>query len=285
MKYVIAIYFISVTQICWSDDKFSVIDQDTWKNHSSELMQRIFDREQMQRYIEYKEEQNKLPDDKRSKSLSENQYWLVNKSQDLWLGIFDGKQIKVPGGTYHDITEDRHQPQQVIRIKRGNRISQFLLTRPIQDGFEYPLLCMNKKDSILKDSQDYLLFYSACTFEDLQRNSHRREGYYDILFYSKTYDSLIRLDGFPYSATSGNVDFYSGNVRKIKNYYINDGYEIAFKFIGKDRVVEVDPKTGAEKKPEKVEIMNSHGQWVLGDDPEPFNPDLLKRLPEVVVNN
>ncbi|WP_261373800.1 hypothetical protein, partial [Yersinia massiliensis] len=216
MKYLMAIFFILVTHLCWSNDKFPVISKETWENNSSELMQSIFDNEQEQKNTQYKDEQNKLPDDKREKRLSKNQYWLVNKKQDLWLGLFDGKQVVVPGGIYDGLLEKTSQYQQVIRVKQHNRISQFLLTNLTQDGVEYPLLCIGKSDSILKDSPDYLLFYSACTFESLQLDSQQHEGYYDILFYSKTYDTLIRLNGFPYSASGGDIDYYSKGLRKIK---------------------------------------------------------------------
>ncbi|CNK29922.1 Uncharacterised protein [Yersinia frederiksenii] len=285
MKCLMAIFFILVTPVCWSTNNFPIITSDTWENNSSGLMQDIFDNEQKQNNIQYKDEQNKLPDSKREKRLSKNQYWLVNKKQDLWLGIFDGKQVVVPGGIYDGITEKTSQYQQVIRVKQNNRISQFLLTNLTQDGVEYPPLCISRLDSILKDSLDYVLFYSACTLEGLQLNSPQHEGYYDILFYSKSYDTLIRLNGFPYSASDGNVDHYSKNFIKIKDYYIDSNIEVAFKFIGKDQVVEIDPKTGSYKKPEKIQERDPSGQWILVDDPEQFKPDLLKRLPEVVVNN
>jgi hypothetical protein len=71
-----------------------------------------------------------------------------------------------------------------------------------------------------------LLFYSACTFEGLQLNLQQYEGYYDILFYSKTYDTLIRLNGFPYSASGGDIDYYSKGFRKIKDYYMDSNIEL-----------------------------------------------------------
>jgi hypothetical protein len=285
MKYFMVVFFISVTQICWSNDKLPVISNETWKDNSSEIMQGIFDNEQEQENLRYKNEQNKLPDSKREKSLSKNQYWLVNKNQDLWLGIFDAKKVVVPGGIYDGIIEETSQYQQVIRVKQHNKISQFLLTNITQDGVEYPPLCMGKLDSILNDSPDYLLFYSACTFESLQLNSQQHEGYYDILFYSKAYDTLIRLNGFPYSASGGNIDSYSKNVKKVKDYYIDSSIGVAFKFTGKDQVVEIDPKTGSYKKTEKIQERDSSGQWIMVDDPEQFKPDLLKRLPAFVISN
>lgn len=59
----------------------------------------IFSRQEQQRvdeeyrgdYRNYKNKQNNLPDSQRSKVFSSNEYWLVNKEQDLWLGLFDGK--------------------------------------------------------------------------------------------------------------------------------------------------------------------------------------------------
>lgn len=55
----------------------------------------IFSRQEQQRvdeeyrgdYRNYKNKQNNLPDSQRSKVFSSNEYWLVNKEQDLWLGL------------------------------------------------------------------------------------------------------------------------------------------------------------------------------------------------------
>jgi competence protein ComGC len=46
-------------------------------------MQKIFDEEQRENYIIYKNEQNSLSDNQREKALYKNQYWLVNKEQEL----------------------------------------------------------------------------------------------------------------------------------------------------------------------------------------------------------
>jgi hypothetical protein len=61
------VFFILVTHVCWSNDKFPVISKETWGNNSSELMKSIFDNEQEQKNTQYKDEQNKLPDDKRER--------------------------------------------------------------------------------------------------------------------------------------------------------------------------------------------------------------------------
>lgn len=237
----------------------------------SARMQEIFDEEQHEDYILYKNEQNNLADNKREKALYKNQYWLVNKKQDLWLGIFDGKQVIVPGRYYYLVSEETYPRQQVIRVKNKNKISQFLLTDFMRDGTEYPPRCSSKLDYILKDSADYLLFFSGCTFETLQLNSPRHDGRFDIFLYDKTYDSLMKVDAFPYSASKNEplpLD-YGLFINKVKNYYINTSTESpwAFKFTGKDQVIQVDPKTGKKIVPDAVP------------------PTFLKRFPEVTINN
>ncbi len=62
----------------------------------------------------------------RSKVFSSNEYWLVNKEQDLWLGLFDGKNIKVPANYYKDIPNGGYHQQRILRVKRKGKISQFL---------------------------------------------------------------------------------------------------------------------------------------------------------------
>ncbi len=41
-----------------------------------------------EQFIEFKNNQNNLADSERVKILFQNQYWLVNKNQDLWVGFF-----------------------------------------------------------------------------------------------------------------------------------------------------------------------------------------------------
>lgn len=83
-------------QICYaSDNSVSSVNSDT----NSMTFSEIFSRQEQQRvdeeyrgdYRNYKNKQNNLPDSQRSKVFSSNEYWLVNKEQDLWLGLFDGK--------------------------------------------------------------------------------------------------------------------------------------------------------------------------------------------------
>ena len=124
--------------------------------------QDIFNQEQQENYIEFKSNQNVLPDAKRKKNLRKNEYWLVNKEQDLWMGIFDGKYVKVPGGTYIGIPRETFLPEQLIRVRKGSKTSQFLLTDSIKG---YPQNCYNRHDQILIDSSDYTVFYTSCGYK------------------------------------------------------------------------------------------------------------------------
>ncbi|MER0155966.1 hypothetical protein [Klebsiella quasipneumoniae] len=58
-----------------------------------------------------KKSQNNLTDSERTKMLFQNQYWLINKKQDLWLGFFDGKKVKISKGIYPDINIDSYLPR------------------------------------------------------------------------------------------------------------------------------------------------------------------------------
>ncbi|HID6517561.1 TPA: hypothetical protein ACXG3D_005474, partial [Klebsiella pneumoniae] len=79
----------------------------------------LLDRDANERYhdqfIDFKTTQNNLPDIKRNKSLFSNQYWLVNKKQDLWIGVFDGEYVKIPAGTYVNIPGETLFPESIIR--------------------------------------------------------------------------------------------------------------------------------------------------------------------------
>lgn len=88
---------------------------------------------------------------------------MINKKQDLWLGFFDGKKVKISKGIYPDINIDSYLPQQIIRIKKGGKLSQFIIKSTEVNSYEYPLHCYNKFDAVLLDKPDYLLFYSGCT--------------------------------------------------------------------------------------------------------------------------
>ncbi|PVZ78540.1 hypothetical protein C9426_34690 [Serratia sp. S1B] len=235
-------------------------------------------------FLNYKEAQNNVADNKRDKRIYHNQYWLVNKKQDLWIGFFDGKQIEIKGGVYLGVSDNTFRSQQVIRIRKNNRISQFLWATESQDGVKYPLDCLNTTDFILTDKPDYLLFYSACTFEDLQRNSHKHEGRYDLLLYDKTYDTIIKVDGFPYSVTERNAVFQPDSFEKVNDYYVyRSSGGIAFKIIGKDKAVIIDYDTG-KPQPKVPDTDPSTGKTIMVDDPEGFQPNFLERLPEVNTN-
>ncbi|MDW7445858.1 hypothetical protein RZN20_04405, partial [Klebsiella pneumoniae] len=127
-----------------SDNSVSSVNSDT----NSMTLSEIFSRQEQQRvdeeyrgdYRNYKNKQNNLPDSQRSKVFSSNEYWLVNKEQDLWLGLFDGKNIKVPAKYYKDIPYGGYHQQRILRIKRKGKISQFLLQRETNN---YPSKCFS----------------------------------------------------------------------------------------------------------------------------------------------
>ncbi|WP_243806229.1 hypothetical protein [Klebsiella sp. HSTU-Sny5] len=256
------------------------VDDQSWQTR-----QEAFDREQHENYIEFKVKQNNLPDNQRSKLLTTNEYWLVNKKQDLWIGIFDGKYVKIPAGTYVNIPGETLFPESIIRIKRGGKISQFLL---LNSNGKYPSVCVNRRDGILFDAQDYMVFYTGCARGD-KLYSKKLGIFYNILFYSKTFDIILQLDEFPDSALQGDsISVFKKSVEKVRDYYIDYSIESAFKFTGSDQVIVVDKKTG--KPQEKVPEIDDNGSPVMKngkpvmiDDPDGFQPVILKRLPEVTV--
>ncbi|HHP1578255.1 hypothetical protein POU90_20865, partial [Klebsiella pneumoniae] len=150
-------------QICYaSDNSVSSVNSDT----NSMTFSEIFSRQEQQRvdeeyrgdYRNYKNKQNNLPDSQRSKVFSSNEYWLVNKEQDLWLGLFDGKNIKVPANYYKDIPNGGYHQQRILRVKRKGKISQFLLQRETNN---YPSKCLSVINNIVFDSSLYTYFYSG----------------------------------------------------------------------------------------------------------------------------
>ncbi|EOV9568473.1 hypothetical protein ACN5LI_000047 [Cronobacter turicensis] len=229
--------------------------------------QQSIDEDHREEYRAYKIEQNKLPDDQRDNySLLPNEYWLIDKKQDLWLGFFDGKRTRVPGNIFSDIKNTSYLPQQVIRIKLGYRISQFLLVDYNQMEPDYPLHCYNKNDGVLLNAPEYLLFYSGCT-NILLENNGRRKIKYDILFYSKTFDTMFLINEFD-SFEAIDRKIYSGYLRNKDGYFIFDKTNIAFKINGKDKVENINPKTGLSLN--------------MGSDYDSIQSLILKRLPEVI---
>ncbi|WP_337261585.1 MULTISPECIES: hypothetical protein [unclassified Serratia (in: enterobacteria)] len=237
-------------------------------NNDADQMQQAFDQDQHDDFIVYKNKQNSLPDSKREKRIFKNQYWLVNKKEDLWLGLFLGKLVEKPAELENHPIGEKLPRQQVIRIKRSNHISQFLLSD--EYDIKSPPRCTSRENYILKDSKDYLLFFSGCIFNTFQPKSSRHEGKIDILLYDKTYDNVMVIDNFPYSVLDGGLlplD-YGQSINKLNGYYINTSseYKTAFKVIGEEQVISVDPETGNK------------------EDLDVAPPTLLKKLPKVTIN-
>ncbi|PVZ78534.1 hypothetical protein C9426_34685 [Serratia sp. S1B] len=270
----ISMFFISISS--YAIDKSPVDDENT----DSQLFQKLFDEDERQRYLDYKKEQNSLPDNKRDKSLTTNQYLLVNKKQNYWLGLFDGKKVKVPKGVYADIPYESYQPQQIIRVKKDRNISQFDTSDNIDN---YPAHCFNRSDYILKDELSYSVLFLECTLHDIDKNTEKHLSYYGILLYDKEYDTLIRLYSSPNTLEVPSVRQLKNLVEKTKNYYVYHGDKVAFKIIGKDKSVAIDYNTG-KSQPKVPDRDPSTGKTIMIDDPEGFQPEFLKRLPEVITN-
>ncbi|WP_241373078.1 hypothetical protein, partial [Klebsiella pneumoniae] len=270
-------------QICYaSDNSVSSVNSDT----NSMTFSEIFSRQEQQRvdeeyrgdYRNYKNKQNNLPDSQRSKVFSSNEYWLVNKEQDLWLGLFDGKNIKVPANYYKDIPNGGYHQQRILRVKRKGKISQFLLQRETNN---YPSKCLSVINNIVFDSSLYTYFYSGCT--SFEPNSTRHSILYDILLYDKIYDAIIVLDSIPYS-TPEDLKYIKESLVSINGYYRYDALDVAFRIIAKDQIVIVDPDTGkalpkVPKTDDNGKIILINGKPVMVDDPDGYNPVILKRLP------
>ncbi|HEE1010215.1 TPA: hypothetical protein R6431_005268, partial [Klebsiella pneumoniae] len=74
----------------------------------------------------------------------------------------------------------------------------------------------------------------------------------------------------------------------INGYYRYDALDVAFRVITKDQIVIVDPDTGkalpkVPKTDDKGKIILINGKPVMVDDPDGYNPVILKRLPEVTI--
>ncbi|EPM1483873.1 hypothetical protein RFE58_005483, partial [Klebsiella pneumoniae] len=151
MKYFVLFYFLISTQFIHASDRNDEILFS--KSDPGNLLDRDANERYHDQFIDFKTTQNNLPYIKRNKSLFSNQYWLVNKKQDLWIGVFDGKYVKIPAGTYVNIPGETLFPESIIRIKRGGKISQFLL---LNSNCTYPSVCVNRRDGILFDAHDYM---------------------------------------------------------------------------------------------------------------------------------
>lgn len=243
----------------------------------SQDLQQAFDKEQHDDYLKLKNTQNNLSDKDRSKSLQTNAYWLVNRKEDLWIGFFDGKYIKTPKNTYPDVPVEGYQPQQVVRVKNGIKTSQFILSA---GSTNYPPRCMNRSSAILDDTLNYIYFYSGCTSYNVDPNTKKHNGYYDVFFYSKKFDTLLKLDSFSYSSIN-DIFSISKSVAPKNDYYEYSGSDGAFKITGKGKVISINVETG---KPEQKiqETDTTTGKKVIIDNPDAYQPVVLERLFEVM---
>ncbi|MBX8459761.1 hypothetical protein K5E19_04710, partial [Enterobacter sp. RIT637] len=97
-------------------------------------------------------------------------------------------------------------------------------------------------DQVLLDEPNYLLFYSGCTNITSEKGG-RRGVSYDILFYSKTFDTLVSINEFTSSETIDNK-MHAAFLKNKKDFFVYEKTNIAFKINGKDKVEGLDPDTG-----------------------------------------
>ncbi|MBX8459762.1 hypothetical protein K5E19_04715, partial [Enterobacter sp. RIT637] len=134
------VFLFSISFTNASDKKDEILS-------SGDGLESLIDQDANERYddqfINFKNSQNNLSDSERTKKLLQNQYWLINKNQNFWVGFFDGKQVKVSKGIYPDINIDSYLPQQIIRIKSGGKLSQFVIKSTDVSSYGSPLHCYN----------------------------------------------------------------------------------------------------------------------------------------------
>ncbi|MFG7504274.1 hypothetical protein ACG0XA_14390, partial [Klebsiella pneumoniae] len=98
---------------------------------------------------------------------------------------------------------------------------------------------------------------------------------------------IIVLDSIPYS-TPEDLKYIKESLVSINGYYRYDALDVAFRIIAKDQIVIVDPDTGkalpkVPKTDDNGKIILINGKPVMVDDPDGYNPVILKRLPEVTI--
>lgn len=275
IKYSILVILLLGARNSWSHDSTSSELNNTSISKSNleqlaQKQQQWIDEDNREKHKQYKEEQNEILDEQRDKDfLPYNEYWLIDKKQDLWLGFFDGKWDMVPDNTYPDIKGDKYLPQQVIRIKQGSKTSQFLLDSYIGMDSDYPLHCYNKADGVLLNSSEYILFYSGCVNVTPEANGRRKISY-DILLYSKKYDTIVSVNSFD-SIKLIDSKLYSDYLKYNNAFFVYEKTGMSFKIDGKDKAIDVDSNSG---KPLDV-----------GSDYDSIQSFILKRLPEKKENN
>lgn len=251
MKYSIILLCLISLQNVSADEK------NPYENNIGILLDEDAAARNHQQFYDFKKSQNDLSDNDREKKLLHNQYWLINKKQNLWMGIFDGNAVRVPGTGYPGIKPGSYIPQQILRIRNGERLSQFILKSTGATSYDYPLYCYNKTDAVLIDKTDYVLLYSGCTNILSEKNGKRMISY-NILFYSKIFDTLVSINEFD-SSVLIDEDKYANFLRRKQNYFIYDKTNIAFRINGKDFVENVDPDTGIQLSSVSDDPENSDG--------------------------
>lgn len=108
---------------------------------------------------------------------------MVNKEQDLWLGLFDGKNIKVPANYYKDIPNGGYHQQRILRVKRKGKISQFLLQRETNN---YPSKCLSVINNIVL-TLHYIHIFTLDVLVLVLNLTQPAIAYYMIFYYMIKY--------------------------------------------------------------------------------------------------
>jgi len=144
-----------------------------------------------QQYRAYKDEQNKLPDNKRDKYLLQNEYWLVNKYEKLWFGLFNGKYSYFALGKYRpSLPIGRYAQEKILRIKKDEKTIQFRL---YSDDDVYPLDCDSYRGFIYKDTTNYTAFFTSCGYKENNRDDAKTAMHVYVFIYDKRTTSLFKI--------------------------------------------------------------------------------------------
>ncbi len=144
-----------------------------------------------QQYRIYKDQQSKLSDNERSKYLLQNEYWLVNKNEKLWLGLFKGKYIYSAPSKYRPgLSAGRYIQEKILRIKIDKKILQFRL---YAGDDAYPSDCDTYRGVVYKDTKNYTAFLTSCGYKENNQDDAENLFHVYIFIYDKSTSSLFKI--------------------------------------------------------------------------------------------
>lgn len=159
-----------------------------FENIDPVVVEHEFERQQ---YRVYKDEQNKLPDNKRDKYLLQNEYWLVNKDEKLWFGLFNGKYLYFASDKYRPgLPMGGYAQEKILRIKAEGKIIQFRL---YADDDVYPLDCDSYRGLIYKDTRNYTAFLTSCGYKENNQHDAKTAMHVYVFIYDKRTTSLFKI--------------------------------------------------------------------------------------------